>query len=174
MYSRFALTTAAWLCACSLLVAGCTLVSDYDQVTDQSLTALQKKTDDFITALKDVTQNDSGAGGFDQHQAFYQEVDRDLRQLEFRVTSIPQNDDTVKLVDNIRTVILGKPAEAGGPSTECTGEGASLRDLHCLPANKAKGPSAAALEIARRNINQTISAALSLELAKKQGLESNN
>ena len=112
-------------------------------------------------------------GGFEQHQAFYEDIDRDLRELEFRVGSIPRNDDTVKLVEDIRKVILGTPAEPGSPSTECTTDGTGLRDLHCLPASRARGPSVTALEIARRNINQAISAAISLEVAKKQGLERN-
>ena len=65
----------------------------------------------------------------------------------------------------IRLVILG--------DGKCSDEGNSLRDLHCMAASKEKGPSSVALEINRRNINQTISAALSLEVAKKQGLEQN-
>jgi len=39
--------------------------------------------------------------------------------------------------------------------------------------HREKGPSPMALEISRRNINQTISAALTLELAKKHGLKQN-
>jgi hypothetical protein len=40
-----------------------------------------------------------------------------------------------------------------------------------LKQNKEKGIDKSTLEVTRRNINQTISAALSLEIAKKRGSE---
>jgi len=162
---RYTAVLGAALVALALLAVSCAgirWISDYDEETDQSLTAIQQKTDDFIVALE--KKRGSAEAGFDKNAAFYEEIDRALRQLEFRVGSIPKNDKSVKLVGDIRTVIVGKG--------ECSADGASLRDLHCLPENKAKGPSVAALEISRRNINQTISAALQLELAKKQGTAS--
>jgi hypothetical protein len=145
------------LAACS----GVRLIADYDEVTDKSLTAIQQKTDDFVEVLIKKAGTDEAA--FEKHKEFYNEVDQQLRRLEFRVTSIPKNDKTVDLVRKIRLVILGEG--------KCSEEGSSLKDLHCMSKNK--GPSVKSLEINRRNINQTISAALSLELAKKQGLEQN-
>ena len=150
---------------------GIRIISDYDEATDKNLTVIQHKTDDFIEMLiKNIVSNSVAPGekekadvSFEKHRDFYGEIDRLLRRLEFRVSSIPQNNNTIELVGKIRAVILG----AG----KCSEEGNSLRDLHCMPANKIKGPSPGVLEIARRNINQTISAALSLELAKKQGLK---
>ena len=68
------------------------------------------------------------------------------------MNAIPKNDKTIELFKKIRLVILGEG--------KCTAEGNSLRDLHCMPANKIKGPSATALAICRLNVNQTISAAL--------------
>lgn len=154
-----------WVLAAALLsgCSGIVLISDYDQETDKGLMALQQKADDFVESLKGVTGTDAGA--FAKHQVFYEETDRDLRRLEFRVSSIPKNKHTEKLVADIRSALLGKGL--------CTTEGTSLRDLHCLPASKDKGPSKASLDVAQRSVNQTISAALSLELAKKQGLEKN-
>lgn len=148
---------------CAFLLAGCAgvkLISYYDEVTDKSLTAIQQKTDDFIETLFKQSGTDEAA--FSKHQDFYNDIDQQLRRLEFRVNSIPKNDKTIDLVKRIRLVILGEG--------KCTEDGTSLRDLHCMPTNKDKGPPAKALEISRRNINQTISAALNLELAKKQGL----
>lgn len=152
--------------AALLMLAACTsvrLISDYDEVTDQKLMSIQQKTDDFIVALSKVTQSADGA--FARHAAFYDDIDRDLRQLEFRVQSIPNNTKTQALVADIRKAVLGDGS--------CSADGASLRDLHCIPENRERGPSPRALEIARRNVNQAISAALSLELAKKQGSEVN-
>jgi hypothetical protein len=154
---------SAWFVLLSLAVlAGCSgirLISAYDEATDRSLIAIQHKTDDFIEALKKTANTDAAA--FDRHLRFYEDTDRDLRQLEFRVGSIPDNDRTIRLVTDIRAVILGEG--------RCTEEERSLRALHCLPENKFKGPSPKVLQISQRNINQTISAALKLELAKKHG-----
>ena len=144
---------------CTILLAGCAgarLISDYDEVTDKSLMTIQQKTDDFIeTLLKQSGTNKA----FSKHQAFYSDIAQELRRLEFRVNAIPKNDKTIDLVKKIRLAILGEG--------NCTAEGNSLRDLHCTPANKVRGPSATALAICRLNVNQTISAALGLEIAKK-------
>ena len=151
---------------CAILLAGCAgakLISDYDEVTDKSLTTIQQKTDDFIETL--ITQSGTKKAAFSKHQDFYMDIGQQLRRLEFRVNAIPKNDKTIDLVKKIRLAILGEGI--------CTAEGTSLRDLHCMRVNKDKGPSATALAICRLNVNQTISAALSLELAKKQGVGQN-
>ena len=82
------------------------------------------------------------------------------------MSAIPSNGRTIKLVENIRTVLLG--------ADNCNDTGISLRDLHCNSEAATNGPSKAALRISQRNINQTIGAALALELAKKQGLTPGN
>lgn len=142
---------------------GIRLISDYDEATDKSLTSIQQKTDDFVATL--IKKAGTTDAAFDKHKDFYDDIDQQLRRLEFRVNSIPKNDKTISLVKKIRLVILGEG--------KCSEEGNSLKDMHCMAASKEKGPSSKALDISRRNINQTISAALSLELAKKQGLEQN-
>lgn len=156
-----------WFCAALLLLlSACSsvaLVSDYDEATDKALTALQQSSDDFVMQLAARAKSDANA--FDANKSFYEETDRQLRRLEFRVSSIPRNGKTMQLVAKIREVLLG--------DGKCSPEGSSLRDLHCLPDNRAKGPSKAALLIAQRNINQTIGAALALEIAKRQGIEHN-
>lgn len=155
-----------FLVAVVLAVSSCStvrLISDYDEPTDKALTALQQSTDDFVTKL--IANAPSEENTFEKHKKFYDEADQQLRRLEFRVASIPKNDQTKKLVANIRTSVLGEG--------KCTEGGGSLKDLHCLPANSARGPSKTALQISQRNVNQTIGAALALELAKKQGLDQN-
>ena len=149
-----------------LILSGCSadiFISDYDEPTDKALTVLQQSTDDFITML--IAKAPSEENAFEKHQKFYEDADQQLRRLEFRVASIPKNDKTKKLIADIRSSILG--------DGKCTQDGGSLRDIHCLPANLAQGPSKVALQINQRNVNQTIGAALALELAKKQGLEKN-
>jgi hypothetical protein len=153
-------------CAAAALLAACAglgRISDYDEPTDRALTALHQHTDDFLVLL--IAKAPSDANAFAKHQAFYDEADQRLRRLEFRVASIPKNGKTVKLMENVRASLLGEG--------QCSAEGTSLKDLHCMPENLAKGPSKTALQIARRNVNQTIGAALALELAKKHGIEQN-
>lgn len=149
--------------------AGVKLVADYDEVTDKSLTAIQQKTDDFIEKLIKKSETDEMTkiheASFETNKAFYDDIEQQLRSLEFRVSSIPKNGKTIELVKKIRTVIVGE--------SKCSSEGSSLRDLHCLSGSRGTVPSAPSLEITRRNVNQTISAVLSLELAKKQGLAQN-
>jgi hypothetical protein len=139
------------------------LISDYDEPTDNALTVLQQDTDDFITKL--IANASSEENAFEKHKPFYENTDQQLRRLEFRVASIPKNSHTVDLIAKIRSCILGDGM--------CSEDGNSLQDLHCLPANTARGPSKTALQVMQRNINQTIGAALALELAKRQGLEQN-
>ena len=143
-----------------VLLASCSsisFISSYDEPTDKALTEIQQSSDDFIGKL--IAHASTEDNSFAKHQIFYQDADQKLRRLEFRVTSIPSNMKTVKLVEDIRAVIVG--------SGDCNPEGASLRDLHC--SSTRLGPSKAALEISRRSINQTIGAALALEIAKKTG-----
>ena len=151
---------------CSILLAGCAgarLMSDYDELTDESLMTIEEKTDDFIETL--LTQSGTNKAAFSKHQDFYRDINRQLHRLEFRVNAIPGNDKTSDLVKKIQLAILGEG--------KCSAEGNSLRDVHCMPANKVKGPSATALANCRFTINRTISAALSLEISKKQGAGQN-
>ena len=165
-FRRPARSLSVLLVAATLITSACStirLISDYDEPTDKALMALQQSTDEFITKL--IANAPSEENAFEKHKEFYEDADKEIRRLEFRVASVPRNDSTKRLVSNIRASILGEG--------KCTTDGTSLRDLHCFPANLARGPSRAALEISQRNVNQTIGAALALELAKKQGLESN-
>lgn len=158
-----ATAAVVFILALSLLVSACMsvrLVSDYDEPTDRALTALQKDTDHFIIELIANARTEKNA--FEKHAAFYTDLDKQLRSLEFRANSIPNNKKTVELIAKIRASILGEG--------KCTEEGNSLRDLHCLASNSSKGPPKVALTISQRNVNQTIGAALALELAKKHGL----
>jgi hypothetical protein len=169
--SAVAPSVRRWLAFALAILAGCQsirLISPYDETTDKALTALQQSSDDFLTKM--IARAPSDDNALSKNTTFYDDVDQQLRRIEFRVGSIPQNDKTVKLVADIRIVILGKNYS----STDATkppdpAHAASLWEVHRLPENVAKGPSHSSLEVSQRNINQTIGAALALELAKKQG-----
>jgi hypothetical protein len=127
----------------------------YDEVTDGSLVAIQKKTDDFVASLKKNFGTD--AASLENSKGFYGEIDQELLRLETRVRSIPENVKTENLVHNIRLIILGD-----GTVADVT----SLKYLHGIPKNESRGVPLTTLEITHRNISQIISSARSLELEK--------
>ncbi len=179
------LTIAFSLFGCSTV----TLISGYDADTDKQLTALQQSIEGFISKMTAETpkwdkQKRSAKNTYAAQKTFYSEFDGKLRALEFRVQSIPKNSKTEKLVADIRSAVLLGEGDERRCEEENSGNGIILRDgeetklsslqaLHCLEKNKTEGPRRSALEIAQANINQVIRAALALEVAKKQGTESN-
>lgn len=175
------LVLLALVTALSASCSTVTLISDYDDETDKQLTALQQSTDAFITKmLAELPKSQKAArspkNAYDTQKKFYSEFDEKLRKLEFRVQSFPKNSKTQKLVSDVRAVVLLREEEE--EPCEKTGildadNATSLQALHCLAENKAQGPRRLSLEVNQRNINQVIGAALALELAKKQGSESN-
>jgi hypothetical protein len=148
------------LVAALAAIAACVIpaIAEYDAETEQALVALQQRTDRFVSQL--ARSAPSPANAFARHARFYTDIDKQLRVLERRVASIPANEESAKLVANIRASVLGEG--------RCSAEGASLRDLHCLPSNAERGPSRIALEISQRNVSQTIGAALALERSKQR------
>ena len=186
--SIYSFIRAGFLTFIIAVITGCsslTLISDYDAETDKQLTALQQFTDAFVSKmLAEIPKWDKGKksakNAYDSQKTFYREFDNKLRLLEFRVQSIRKNSKTQKLVSYIRDAVLLRDEH----EKQCEEEGlvikdgeetkyTSLQSLHCLKDNKAQGPSRLSLEINQRNINQVIGAALALEVAKKQGVESN-
>ena len=144
------------LVACNSL----TLISDYDEATDKYLTSLQQSVSSLIDTLEQFSGTEAAA--FAKHQKMYDLLDSQIKKLEFRVSAIPKNDQTITIVKTIRLTILGSEDSSQAKS--------SLKDLHCLnDHNRNYGLSKAVLEVCRRNIDQTISAALTLELEKKTG-----
>jgi hypothetical protein len=76
-----------WVCALVLLAfAGCThitLIGDYDEVIDQGVTALQKKTETYYAHLGSTPNTAYSAD-------FYDGVDADLATLMTRAQATPQ------------------------------------------------------------------------------------
>lgn len=75
-----------------LLLQGCAvrLVSDYDEVIDQAVMALQRKTAAHLFGLQTLA---SGPGcKYDMHKAFYEEAKADVSAIEVRAGAQPNND----------------------------------------------------------------------------------
>jgi hypothetical protein len=149
--NRFAcLFTAALL---ALLASGCVqFISNYDEQTDRSVTALQKKMETFFVKLE-------GQAGlpecvYDKHKSFYEEAKVDVSGLKLRVEAIPQNTITSEQI-----LLLER----------------SLSTLEALHKTKSARPlgenclSVAEIQPLRANFNISFTSILKLELAKKRG-----
>jgi hypothetical protein len=83
----------------ALLLASCavTFVAPYDQITDEAVQELAKKTEIFIT---DVTL---ARGSYSQHAGFYREVEGSLGAIELRASLYPKNEGELDLINRLRT-----------------------------------------------------------------------
>jgi len=99
---RRAWTVASLLC---LVMMGCAVhfVSDYDEVTDRTITELQVQTEAFVLKMADAAG--TPAGTYDSNMVFYTEAKATILTMESRAAAMPKNQTTVdqlkKLAENI-------------------------------------------------------------------------
>jgi hypothetical protein len=131
----------------ALAFSGCStieLVSQYDEVTDKAITALQKKTE---THLESLTREQSKPKCEHQNYvSFYSEAKVDLSGLAVRTAAIPNNTNSEERINLMSNSI---------DSFE------QLHKLACL--------STAQIELLRVDLNRGYTAILKAELAKKRG-----
>jgi len=74
-----------------LTVTGCSirLIADYDQKIDDSVTALQKKTEAFLIKLERTCQKPEG--DYSKHVSFYDEAKVELSALKVRADAVALN-----------------------------------------------------------------------------------
>lgn len=130
----------------SLAVSGCSikLISSYDETTDKTVTALQKKTEAHLVALE-------AAEGlpeckYEKHKQFYDEAKVDVSAIAVRAAAIPKNEITTE-----QTVLLSSSLDG-------------LEKLHkiaCLSKDQ--------ISPLRTQFNSSFTAILKLELAKRRG-----
>lgn len=75
-----------------LLITSCSsirLISDYDEITDKAVTALQEKVSRFFVKVDSQIGTDSAK--YEYHKAFYQDVKVDLNTLKIRADAIDKN-----------------------------------------------------------------------------------
>ena len=133
-----------------LALAGCSgirLVADYDEQTDISITAFQRKIETFLTGLERNAGKPETR--YEANVKFYDEAKVDLRVARVRAAAIPKNDLTVQQLDLLLDSLV------------------TLEELH-------KG-GIAPQQIAplRSAFNTSCTAILTLELAKRRGESSN-
>lgn len=132
--------------AIAISVPGCavTLLSSYDETTDKSVTALQRKTEAHLVALESV----DGLPGCElaKHKQYYSEAKVDVSAVAVRAAAIPKNERTTEQI----TLLAG-----------------SLEDLEKL--HRISCFSKAQIAPLRILLNSQFTSILKLELAKKRG-----
>lgn len=137
---------SASILALAFALPGCTikLISSYDETTDRTVTALQKKTEAHFIAL----ENSEGLPEcrYEKHKPFYDEAKVEASAISVRAAAIPKNDRTTQ-----ETALLSNSLD-------------SLEKLHriaCLTNDQIKP--------LRIQFNSIFTAILKLELAKRRG-----
>lgn len=164
MPKRHLVVLLAMFAAC-VTTTGCTvhLVSDYDPVTDNQLSEVYESTDALLTHLELLASEPNTlrpACDPDQFAGDYQEIVSRLRLLSVRNAARDHNSITNEqlglLTDNIDTLRklqrLRYDQTHGDSARAATANG-------CLPADE--------LVPVRRTLDQTVTAILKLELAKR-------
>lgn len=130
----------------ALVISGCSmkLISSYDETTDKTVTALQKKTEAHLVSLEAVEGMPECK--YEKHKQFYDEARVEVSAIAVRAAAIPNNEITTA-----QTLLLSNSLE-------------SLEKLHkiaCLTKEQIKP--------LRTQFNSSFTAILKLELAKRRG-----
>jgi len=136
----------AAILALAFAMSGCSikLISTYDETTDKTVTALQKKTEAHLVALETIEGLPECK--YEKHKLFYDEAKVDVSAISVRAAAIPKNEITTE-----QTVLLSSSLE-------------NLEKLHkiaCLTKDQIKP--------LRTSFNSSFTAILKLELAKRRG-----
>jgi hypothetical protein len=135
-----------------IALSGCTvkLISSYDEETDTSVMALQRKVETFLVKLEALDGFPECT--YDHHKAFYAGAKVDISAIHVRAAAVPQNEMTVDQVG-----LLSKSLD----SLEQLHKGKLKRGRSCFSKEE--------IEPVRRSFNASFIAILKLELAKKRG-----
>ncbi len=129
-----------------MVLSGCSikLISSYDETTDKTVTALQKKVESFFVTLE--SQEGSPDCEYKNHRQFYDEAKVEISAIEIRARAIPKNEITIKQIELLKDSLNNLE---------------SLHKISCLAKSQ--------IEPLRIAFNATFVAILKLELAKKRG-----
>lgn len=141
------------------LPAGCAvqLVSNYDEVTDRSVTALHRDVQGFFIELKEELVDRPADATHAKHKEFYTKARLDLGTIQLRARSIPKNERTVEQLKLLEASL------------------ADLERLHLLHDKAVEAGtttnrlSPAIVDITAGLFDTQLASILALELAKKRG-----
>lgn len=138
----------------ALAASGCTvkLIADYDESTDKSVTALQRKLATFFVDVESKIAKPEGA--HDKYVETYKELRVDISALELRVNALPKNTITQQQIALLKANLT------------------SLELLHKAGFGQGEAGARAALGAAQKDFDTALAAILKLELAKKRGEQS--
>lgn len=93
----------------SILISSCTsvrLISEYDEITDKAVTALQEKVSRFFVKIESEVGTDQAE--YENYKQFYQDTKVDLKTLKVRADAIDKNNivqdqiaELTKMIDNL-------------------------------------------------------------------------
>ncbi|MBL3548815.1 MULTISPECIES: hypothetical protein [Chryseobacterium] len=89
-----------------VILTSCTsikLISDYDELTDKKIVALQEKVTGFVVKIRDEIGTDKAK--YVNYKPFYQEVKVDLETLKIRTNAIDNNKIVQDQVSTLATYI---------------------------------------------------------------------
>lgn len=135
----------------SIGLTGCTnvqLVGPYDQQTVDAVTALLKKIESQLIRLERIletpTPEAADQAKYERYADFYDEIKLDLSLIRVRANALPQNERTVKQIDELGAAI------------------GNFEQLHKGGLNRQ------VVSTSRRILSQAIEAILKAEFAKKR------
>jgi hypothetical protein len=76
------------------------LIQEYDQITDEKVTALQEKVARFFVGMERNIGKPEAA--YENYVGFYDEVKTDLNVLQVRSKAIPKSDITQKQIESVQ------------------------------------------------------------------------
>lgn len=120
------------------------LISEYDEVTDKSITALQEKVSSFFV---DMSENlGTEKANYTHYQPFYREVKIKLTTLQIRANAMEKNEITQEQLRALKQL---------------------MSDLEAM--HKTGFPNQATLDLSEQACNRAFTAILKLQLALKRG-----
>lgn len=136
-----------------LALTGCavSLVSQYDEQTDKSVTELQRNVESFLTKME--TLNGKLGCTYDYQSMFYEDSKVALSAIRVRTNAIPNNAITLEQISLLIQSL------------------STLEELHKYKLRKAGSNhclTAAEIEPIRNNLNSSFTAILKFEIAKKR------
>lgn len=120
------------------------LISDYDEVTDKAVTALQEKVSRFFVEVNENLGTDKA--NYTHYQSFYREVKINLTTLQIRANAMEKNELVQQQLRALKQLM------------------SDLESMH-----KTGFPNQAALDLSEQAFNRTFTAILKLQLALKRG-----
>lgn len=120
------------------------LVSEYDEVTNRSVTALQEKVSRFFVEMNENLGTEKA--NYPHHQSFYGEVKINLTTLQIRANAMEKNEIVQQQLRALKQ---------------------RMTDLESM--HKTGFPNQAALDLSEQAFNRSFTAILKLQLALKRG-----